>query len=250
MSGANDNSLDEESGPQTAVVAPEDQNPVEDAFDAGVDDEGRTADENEDQFDDGGAGDVGLRAMLEAMFFAADEPLTLSNLLTALPEVGEGTLRRLLGQMVLEWTGDARGIHLQEIAGGYQLRTNPTYHEQVSRLFESKPTKLSRAAMETLAIIAYRQPVTKAVVDEIRGVDCGGVIRSLTDFELVAVLGKADDIGRPNLYGTTRRFLEFFGLASLTDLPTLEDFEIDALELLGEDVEQLLTTETEEEKHG
>lgn len=191
--------------------------------------------------------DERVRAVLEAMLFAADEPLDVGALLTALPEVREDALRRALAQMTLEWTGEGRGIHLYEVAGGYQLRTNPSFHQEVAGLFEAKPTKLSRAAMETLAIVAYRQPVTKAIVDEIRGVDCGGVLRSLTEFELVAVIGKADDIGRPNLYGTTRRFLEFFGLGSLTDLPTLEEFEIDALELLGEDVEKMLGESDEDE---
>lgn len=181
-----------------------------------------------------------VRAGLEAVLFAADDPLPMQAFLDAMPQAREGTVRRVLGQMRLEWAGEARGIHLAEVAGGFQLRTNPSFNQVVMQLFQTKPTKLSRAAMETLAIVAYRQPVTKAVVDEIRGVDCGGVLRSLTDFELVAVIGKADDIGKPNLYGTTRRFLEFFGLGSLTDLPTLEDFDVDALELLGESVEHLL----------
>jgi segregation and condensation protein B len=184
--------------------------------------------------------DITVRAALEAMLFAADQPLPMKALLQALETPDEARVRRAISQMKLDWAGDARGIHVVEVAGGFQMRTNPTYNEAVLALLEAKPTRLSRAAMETLAIIAYRQPVTKAVVDDIRGVDCGGVLRSLTDVELIAVIGKADDIGRPNLYGTTTRFLEFFGLESLTGLPTLEDFEVDALELLGEDFDQLL----------
>lgn len=191
-----------------------------------------------------------VRAALEAILFAADEPLPMAVILAAIPRATEGVVRRMLGQMQLEWSGDARGIWLKEVAGGFQLRTNPAYNEPVLGLFQAKPSKLSRAAMETLAIVAYRQPVTKSVVDEIRGVDCGAVLRSLTDFELIAVIGKADDIGRPNLYGTTRRFLEFFGLGSLTELPTLEDFEVDALELLGEDVEHLLGERETESDNG
>ena len=189
-----------------------------------------------------------VRAALEAMLFAVDEPLPLSAILAALPSAGEERVRRVLSQMQLDWAGESRGIWLKEVAGGYQLRTNPDFHDTLLGLFEAKPTKLSRAALETLAIVAYRQPVMKSIVDEIRGVDCGGVLRSLTDFDLVTVLGKADDIGRPNLYGTTKRFLEFFGLGSLTDLPTLEDFEVDALELLGEDVEQLLGERDDDEE--
>ena len=181
-----------------------------------------------------------VRGALEAMFFAADEPLAIAAIIAALPLASEADVRRAVSQMQLEWAGEARGIWLKEVAGGYQLRTNPAFNEAVLSLFQAKPTRLSRAALETLAIVAYRQPVMKSAVDEIRGVDCGAVLRSLTDFELISVIGKADDIGRPNLYGTTKRFLEFFGLSSLTELPTLEDFEVDALELLGEDVEHLL----------
>lgn len=197
--------------------------------------------------DDAGWEDWRIRGALEAMLFAADEPLPMTAILATLPRTREAAVRRVLGQMQLDWAGEARGIWLKEVAGGYQFRTNPDYNETLLGLFEAKPTKLSRAAMETLAIVAYRQPVTKSVIDEIRGVDCGAVLRSLTDFELIGVLGKADDIGRPNLYGTTKRFLEFFSLSSLTELPTLEDFEVDALELIGEDVEQLLGEREEDE---
>ena len=234
---------DEADGVETSDDQQDDVPRNESPSDEGTEETGETRETEDPEESDDEApawNDTRVRAALEAMLFAADEPLSVKVILQSIPDAREETVRRALGQMMLELSGDARGIHLAEVAGGYQLRTNATYNEQVLRLFEAKPTKLSRAAMETLAIVAYRQPVTKAIVDEIRGVDCGGVLRGLTDVELIAVIGKADDIGRPNLYGTTQRFLEFFGLASLTDLPTLEDFEVDALELLGEDVEQLL----------
>ena len=184
--------------------------------------------------------DEDVRAAVEAVLFAADEPLSVSTFVEVLREPDEEAVRRALGQLLLDWAGPHRGIWLREISGGYQLRTNPDHNDAVLGLLQAKPTRLSKAAMETLAIIAYRQPTTKALIDEIRGVDCGAVLRSLTDLELIAVIGKADDIGRPNLYGTTRRFLEFFDLNSLTELPTLEQFEVDALELFGEDVRELL----------
>ena len=190
-----------------------------------------------------------VRCALEALLFAADDPLSMTALLSAIG-APEPNVKRVLGQMMLEWAGDGHGIWLLEIAGGYQFRTNPAFNQTILNLLEAKPTKLSRAAMETLAIVAYRQPATKAIVDEIRGVDSGAVLRSLTDFDLIAVIGKADDIGRPNLYGTTRRFLEYFSLSSLTELPTLEDFEVDALELIGENVEHLLGEREEESSDG
>ncbi len=180
-----------------------------------------------------------VRAALEAVFFAADEPLSRSALAKVLPDTPESYLNRALRQLELDFAGPMRGIHLSLVAGGWQFRTNPDLQQEVLRLFESRPTRLSKAALETLAIVAYRQPVTRAVVDEIRGVDCGGVLKTLQDYALVEVVGKMDDIGRPNLYGTTDRFLEFFGLAALDSLPTLEQFEVDSLELLGEDLQEL-----------
>lgn len=180
-----------------------------------------------------------VRSALEAVFFAADDPLSRNQIAKVLPDVPEGLLDRALRQLELDFAGPMRGIHLSLVAGGWQFRTNPDLQAPVLRLFEARPTRLSKAALETLAIVAYRQPVTRAIVEEIRGVDCGGVLRTLQDYGLVTVVGKMDDLGRPNLYGTTDRFLEFFGLAALDALPTLENFEVDSLELLGEDLQQL-----------
>lgn len=195
--------------------------------------------EDQDDLDRDLAAVARVRAALEAVFFAADEPLNRSALTKVLPDVSERLLGRALRQLELDFAGPMRGFHLALVAGGWQFRTNPDLQEEVLRLFEARPTRLSKAALETLAIVAYRQPATRAVVEEIRGVDCGGVLRTLQDYGLVLVVGKMDDIGRPNLYGTTDRFLEFFGLGELEDLPTLENFEVDSLELLGEDLQQL-----------
>lgn len=174
-----------------------------------------------------------LRAALEAVFFAADEPLSRDHLQTIFPDETQERIERTVRQMALDFAGEHRGFHLSEVGGGFQFRTNPDFNGQVLRLFEAKPVRLSRAALETLAIVAYRQPVTRATVDEIRGVDSAGIIKRLSELELIAVVGRMDDIGRPNLFGTTQRFLEFFGLKALTDLPTLDEFNID-LEILGE----------------
>lgn len=174
-----------------------------------------------------------IRAQLEAVFFAADEPLSRESLHKIFDTVEHEVLERTISQMKLDFSGSDRGVHLVEVAGGLQLRTNPEFKDVVLRLFDAKPVKLSRAALETLAIVAYRQPVTRASIDEIRGVDSAGVVKKLSELELIAVVGKMDDIGRPNLYGTTPRFLEFFGLSALTDLPTLDEFNVD-FEILGD----------------
>jgi segregation and condensation protein B len=115
------------------------------------------------------------------------------------------------------------GVRLQEVGDGWQLRTDPRLAQWVAAVRGGKPFRLSRAALETLAVVAFRQPVSKGVIDDIRGVDCGGILRSLLDRGLIRMTGRADEPGRPMTYGTTPTFLEVFGLRSLADLPTLKD---------------------------
>jgi segregation and condensation protein B len=117
------------------------------------------------------------------------------------------------------------GIVLYEVSGGWQLRTDPVNAEYVRRFLRVKPQRLTRAAVETLAIIAYRQPVTRPEIEDIRGVDCGAVVKALLDRKLVKILGRKEEVGRPILYGTTREFLEFFALKDLSSLPTLREFQ-------------------------
>ncbi|GEM_PF-1145391 len=183
--------------------------------------------------------DLTTKSAIEALLFVADDPLTKLELSKLVVYADKATINRALTQLMLEYAGD-RGIHLVEIDGGLQFRTNADLSEVILRMYEAKPLRLSKAILETLAIVAYQQPVTKARADEIRGVDCSGSLKKLINFELVAVIGRADDIGRPNLYATTTRFLEFFGMNSITDMPTLEEFEVDALELVGEDLREFL----------
>jgi len=131
--------------------------------------------------------------------------------------------------VALEQLGDLHregvsGTVLTEVAGGWQLRTDPDSGEFVRRFLRVKPHRLTRAALETLAIIAYRQPVTRPEIEDVRGVDSGAVVKALLERRLIKILGKKDEVGRPILYGTTREFLEFFALKDLSALPTLREF--------------------------
>lgn len=189
--------------------------------------------------------DQQTKSAIEALFFVSDDPITKNELAKLVKNADKATINRAITQLTLEYTGE-RGIHLAEIDGGFQFRTNPDLSDVILGMYEVKPLRLSKAILETLAIVAYQQPVTKARADEIRGVDCSGSLKKLIGYDLVSVIGRADDIGRPNLYATTTRFLEFFGMNSITDMPTLEEFEVDALELVGEDLREFLPEDDRE----
>lgn len=141
-------------------------------------------------------------------------------------EVERGEIKKYLKELALEWEGLGRGIALEEVAGGYQFRTDPAYSEHVTNFTKRvKKFRLSRAALEVLAIIAYKQPVTRVEVESIRGVDSSGVINALLERRILEIKGRKEVIGRPFLYGTTPEFLEVFGLKSLSDLPTLKEID-------------------------
>jgi segregation and condensation protein B len=164
-----------------------------------------------------------LRGLLEALLFVAERPLKAADLAeVARAEVKE--VRAILEELAEQYRADARGFLLDELAAGWQLRTSPTFAPFVREMTAQKPVKLTRAQIETLAIVAYRQPITRPEVEDIRGVDAGAVMKVLLDRDLVRVLGKKDEPGRPLLFGTTTHFLSFFGLKSLRDLPTLREF--------------------------
>jgi len=150
--------------------------------------------------------------------------------------VARDEVREALADLTAACAG--RGVELREVAGGYQLRTRPELGPWLARLETQRPVRFSRPALEALAIVAYRQPVTRAEIEEVRGVDCGGVLKSLLDKGLVRIVGKKDVPGRPLLYGTSRRFLEAFGLASLGELPSLKDIE-EILAERGEGLEEI-----------
>jgi len=173
-----------------------------------------------------------LRRILEAILFATDRPVTIEQLLPAVPEVSTESLQAELESMASDYEASGHGVRLRQTAGGYQFQTAPELHEYVHRfLVGKKRSRLSRAAMETLSIIAYRQPITRGEVEEIRGVDCGQVFHTLLERDMVTVRGRSQALGRPLLYGTTMEFLRYFGIDSLADLPSLEELH----SLLGQD---------------
>ena len=162
-----------------------------------------------------------LTSVLESLIFASDKPLTLRQLI-ALAGKKKDAVKSALAELVERY--NASGIQLVEVSGGYQFRTHPNNADIVKKLLAGRPMRLTRPMLEALAIVAYRQPVTRPEIDEIRGVDCGGTLRVLLERNLIRVVGKRDEPGRPLLYGTTKYFLEFFSLRDLRDLPTLKEF--------------------------
>jgi segregation and condensation protein B len=164
-----------------------------------------------------------LRAVFEAILFVADRPVTLRQLReVAARDLSSAQIKAVLDEAEAWLAG--HGFELAEVAGGYQLRSSSRVAAEVARFLQVKPRRLSRPALETLAVVAYRQPVTRAEVESIRGVDSGAVLKALLDRRLVRILGKKEEPGRPLLYGTTREFLEFFNLRDLRQLPTLREF--------------------------
>jgi segregation and condensation protein B len=164
-----------------------------------------------------------LKAIAEALIFASPEPLTLKMLYTLLPDEPREDVRAAVDALQQEYS-QRGGLHLVEVAGGYQITTRPEYHEWVRRLFHERTTqKLSVQALETLAVIAYKQPITAAEIGEIRGVNTSGVLSTLMERHLIKIVGRKNVIGRPFLYGTTKEFLIRFGLRDLSDLPKIED---------------------------
>ena len=169
---------------------------------------------------------LSLKAIIEAAIYITDEPLTPEQIATAteqpLPVVNE-----ILQQLVTEYAAPGRGLAVRELAGGYNMSTKPEYHESIRRFVKrlQPPLKLSLAALETLAVIAYKQPITGPEILDIRGVQGAGVLKTLLDRRLIATAGRKNVLGKPMMYKTTREFLIQFGLDSLAELPTLKEFE-------------------------
>jgi segregation and condensation protein B len=174
-----------------------------------------------------------LKAIAESLLFAAGTPVSLRRMAEVVG-VTQADLKPVLGLLGEEYTAEGRGVRLCEVAGGYQLRTAAECAEYVKTLVREKPNRLSRAALETLAIIAYRQPLTKAEIEVVRGVDVDGVLNSLLTKKLVRVMGRKDVPGRPWVYGTTPQFLELFGLSDLSSLPPLPDIHEPTINLYSE----------------
>ncbi|OLC72006.1 MAG: SMC-Scp complex subunit ScpB [Deltaproteobacteria bacterium 13_1_40CM_4_68_19] len=163
-------------------------------------------------------------AVLEALFFAAEKPLDLATL-EEVTQFSRELLESALAGLQTTYAAGTGGVALIDLGGRWQLRTEPQTGAYVRRLLQVKPLRLTRAALETLAIIAYRQPITRPEMEDLRGVDCGAVTKALLERKLIRILGKKDEPGRPLIYGTTKEFLELFNLRDLTQLPTLREFQ-------------------------
>ena len=177
-----------------------------------------------------------LKAALESIIYAADEPVTLDQLAAAVAE-DKLPVKAALDELIAGYASEDHGIEIRAVAGGYKLYTKPQHHDVVRRFIKSlrPPLRLSMPALETLAVIAYKQPVTAPEISEIRGVNTSGVISTLLDKKLVTTAGRKEVIGRPILYKSSKEFLMRFGLSDLDELPSLKEFEALAREALGAD---------------
>jgi segregation and condensation protein B len=166
-----------------------------------------------------------LKALVEGLIFANPDPLSAKALGDIIRDVTIESIQSVLDELEAEYSQEARGLLLCQVGGGYQFRSSPRIAPWILEMKKVKPSRLSRAALETLSIIAYNQPVTKSRVEQVRGVESSATIRNLLERALVEIVGRKDVPGRPLLYGTSRRFLEVFGLPDLASLPPLPDVE-------------------------
>ena len=183
------------------------------------------------------------KAVIEALLFASSKPLSIEDISEA-SGLEKAGIRKVLTALQEEYAPEQRGFSLEEVAGGFQLRSDPRFSAQIGKLFASRSRRrMTRSSLESLSIIAYKQPVTRAEIEYIRGVDSGAVLKTLLSLSMIRILGRKDAPGRPILYGTTREFLEYFGLRDIESLPTLEE----VTELLEEGAEGIAP---ETEKRG
>ncbi len=167
-----------------------------------------------------------VKSILECLLFVSDKPLSLATLKELLEPIDRRSLLEALGELQAEYDSQGRAFHLVEIAEGWQLATRVAYAPWIRKLYKSRTAnRLSRAALETLAIVAYRQPVSKAEIEDIRGVSADAALGSLLDRRLIRIVGRKEVVGRPLLYGTTREFLHYFGLKDLSDMPELKNLQ-------------------------
>jgi segregation and condensation protein B len=167
-----------------------------------------------------------LKPAIEAILFVADEPLSFKHLCKVLGEVSEDDVRAALEELVAEYDARGSGLEFREIAGGWRISTRPQNHEFIRKYLKSRPSaRLSLPALETLAVIAYKQPITVPEILEIRGVTSSSAIKTLLEKRLIVTKGRKETVGRPMMYGTSKEFLIQFGLKDLTELPSIEDFE-------------------------
>jgi segregation and condensation protein B len=182
-----------------------------------------------------------LRAIIESLLFVSEVPLSLVKIKSVLTMHTHGEIIRALEELGEEYAADKHGFFLAEVAQGYQFRSKPEYGDWIRKLKKITPARLSQAALETLAIIAYKQPILRSEIENVRGVDVGGILRLLLEKNLIKILGRKNVPGRPIIYGTTQKFLEFFSLKDISSLPTLEEMG-DLIEQANP-VEELTETE-------
>ena len=185
-----------------------------------------------------------LQGALEALLFAAGEPMSVSQMAELL-QIEKPQVWELLGGLNIAYEAENRGLMVREIAGGFQLVTKPQHYELLAQLETNREVKLTNAGMETLAIVAFKQPVTRAEMEAIRGVKVDGVVNTLLELGLIAEAGRKKSIGNPILYATTEKFLTVFGMKSLADLPNPETANIDDYE-----VEEVIPSLKELEENG
>jgi len=181
--------------------------------------------------------DASLKQIVESLLFVSDSPLSLDRLYTLLEEFDREAIREAVTAITADCVLARRGIELIQVAGGYQFRSRSEFADYIRRLKKLKPVRFSPSSLETLAIIAYRQPVTRGEIEYFRGVDSGGVLKNLLDKKLIKIIGKKDIPGKPLIYGTTKEFMETFSLKDLASLPTLR--EIEELVDSGDDMDQV-----------
>lgn len=163
-----------------------------------------------------------IKLIIEALLFASHEPLTKKKLAEVLEGIDKESIREALEELRKEYQ-EKKNLEIREVAEGYQIFTRPDYAPWIEKLHRMKPTRLSQPALETLAIIAYNQPITRVEIESVRGVDASGVLHTLLEKNLVKILGRKKVIGRPLLYGITDDFLKYFGLKDISELPSIEE---------------------------
>jgi segregation and condensation protein B len=173
-----------------------------------------------------------VKLIVEALLFSSEKPLNAKDIQAVMPEISMTDIGSALKVLKYEYEALSRSFYLREISGGYQFRSRSDYSPYILKMLQASPTRLSRATMETLAIVAYKQPVLRQEIERIRGVDVGGVLKTLLEKGLIRIMGRKPLPGRPLVYGTTRKFLEVFDLKDLESLPKLKE-----IEALGSDEE-------------
>jgi segregation and condensation protein B len=191
--------------------------------------------------------DNNLKSAIEALIFASEKPITSEQIKKVLGDLDASSINKIITELKNEYESQNRGIRVVEIAGGYQMITSSSFAPFLKKLFKNRYSdKLSKPALESLAIIAYKQPLTKSEIESLRNVNVDGVMKSLLEKNLIRVCGRKKIPGRPFVFGTTREFLEHFGLKSLQDLPKMEDFTVLAQEKEAQtDIEPIVQTELE-----